>query len=301
MSGGNSLRKAFDYPAIQDSRAIAEIGRGLHIPALTAEAKHNEQNPGRAETKATINAALWYLGGEAGNALGGGGAGGAVADGVNGYTDAGVALDQANAANAAMQAAGSGAGLLAGGADTATNAAQLQQLAMQDMTNTGLLGSGGSTISPANLMQLNQPAPVTDLSVQAQAQPLRAIQDYAARYAGGVRNLGNNAYSGAQSLLGHSAGVPAEQAGAPVYDQSVNALRSGSSGSAVKNLGAQMGLKMLMPQQRPPPTVGMPAPQGQQGPLNNPYQSNPYGPGGNSLGLSEDQKQKLRAMGYQIP
>lgn len=74
-----------------------------------------------------------------------------------------------------------------------------------------------------------------------------------------------------------------------------------AGGSGASNLAVQMGLKMMQPPQAPPmPQAHMP----QQAPMQ-PLPT-PYGPEGNSLGMlgkgqmSEREKQRLRAMGYQV-
>lgn len=309
MSGGTALRKPLDWLAINDSRNAAQLGRTFHIPALTAEAKHNEQNPGRAETKGAINAALWFLGGEAGSALGGGDAGSAAGDTAgavgSGATAAGEGFyNGMTAAQIAQQLApiaegenvgSAAAGLLSGGGDSAMTAAQLGKIATADSLNMGLLGTGGTPSAGQVVQQaaLNNMAPVQDLSIQARSAPVRLLQDYAARAKTGL----SNEFGG---LFQRPTAVGAQQDSAPLYEQSVQALKSGStSGSGAKNLAMQMGMKMLEPQQPRPMPQAPPAPPGPQGPLTNPYQ-NPYGPGGNSLGLTEEQKRRLRAAGYQV-
>jgi hypothetical protein len=315
MSGGGP-KNDIERIAQMDSRAIAQFGRTLHWQGLVDEAKHNEANPGRAITKAGINAALWYLGGEAGSALNGSGgaadaAGGAAADAAGGYTDAGSALDLANQATPYVSDAAGAAGSLAGGGSQVT-AQQLGQAATQDSLNSGLFGAGAqpSSLQMSQMTQpggiLGQAAPVTDNSVQAQNSLLRGIQDRAAMAYG----RGRDALSGAMNL--NQAPVAAQQDGAPVYDQSVNARNAAfanaqdrmamglapKSGNGGKNLAMQMGVKMMSPTQPRQMPEGRPAPQGQQGPLNNPYQNSLTM--NNSMGLTEDQKQRLRAMGYQV-
>jgi hypothetical protein len=299
MSGGGP-KNDIERIAQMDSRAIAQLGRTLHWQGLVDEAKHNEANPGRAITKAGINAALWYLGGEAGSALNGSGgaadAGGAAADAAGGYTDAGSALDLANQATPYVSDAAGAAGSLAGGGSQVT-AQQLGQAATQDSLNSGLFGAGAqpSSLQMSQMTQpggiLGQAAPVTDNSVQAQNSLLRGIQDRAAMAYG----RGRDALSGAMNL--NQAPVAAQQDGAPVYDQSVRALQGAKSGSFAKQLAMRQGMNMFQPRQPQPMPQGRPA-QAQQGPLNNPYQNSLTM--NNSMGLTEDQKQRLRAMGYQV-
>jgi hypothetical protein len=78
----------------------------------------------------------------------------------------------------------------------------------------------------------------------------------------------------------------------------LDTLASGSSTGKGGLLAQQMGMKMLTPQQ-PPQQMPMARPQGggQQAPLTNPYGTS----AGNSMGLTEEQKRRLRAQGYQIP
>lgn len=114
-------------------------------------------------------------------------------------------------------------------------------------------------------------------------------------------NALKNANSGtplSQNLLnyGKAAGDNAMNGGL------LNQLTSGG-GSGSKMMAAQQGLKMMFPEQqqyRAPPAQAF---QGQQGPLPTMYERNsgPYGTSaGNSLGFTEEQKRKLRDMGYPI-
>src|SRR6185437_12464374 len=77
-------KKPFEQVAAQDSRNLADLFNKVGFQGAEDEAKHNVQNPGRAITKSAISAALWYLGSEAGDALGSSGtaadAGGTAAD-----------------------------------------------------------------------------------------------------------------------------------------------------------------------------------------------------------------------------
>lgn len=267
MSSGG-WKKPFEQIAGQDSRVAAELGRGLHWQGLVDEAKHNEQNPGRAMTKATINAALWYLGGEAGSALGGAGeAGAAAGEGAyNAMTAEQIAQNLAPVA--AGENVGSMGGLLAAGSPQgASTAGLLSASAPQGLANTMESAITDTGYTPSSL-------------------------GYAVQ----------NANSANGTSLGQNLGNYYKDAATNMQNGSMlNHFMSGASGQQSKQLAMNMGLKMLTPQQPQPMPQGAPAPQGQQGPLNNPYQNNPYGPGGNSLGLSEEQKQKLRAMGYRIP
>jgi hypothetical protein len=87
----------------------------------------------------------------------------------------------------------------------------------------------------------------------------------------------------------------------------------GSMGRVVcENDGGLQGLKMMFPDQQNARPAPAPPMQGQQGPLPSMYSGHPYqarpmantGPygteAGNSLGFTEEQKRKLRELGYPI-
>jgi hypothetical protein len=158
-------------------------------------------------------------------------------------------------------------------------AAELQALAAQEAlaggygaANTaaieggGLLGSGAAEQAAA---------PVVDKS-------LAAVADHSVN-----ASLGQQAYNGMQGLFSNAAG-------------------GGGPGSAGKLFLAQQGMNMMAPRPGPQAAPGRPMQAGNTGPLTNPYgsSSGPYGtPQGNSLGVSsltEEQKRKLRAAGYNV-
>lgn len=85
-----------------------------------------------------------------------------------------------------------------------------------------------------------------------------------------------------------------QQAG--LLDKGRLALSAGSGTGKGGMLAAQMGMGMLNPQQPQQPMGAPPPQQPPAQPLNNPYGSQ----AGNSMGFTEEQKRKLRAMGYQI-
>lgn len=161
-SGGNPLYRLVK----QDSRNFATIGNAIGWQGLEDEANHNVKNPGRAITKAAINAALWYIGGEAGSALGGGeGAGGAAAASTDAAESGGtLALNAAGTAvtpyatqaaqQAALQAAQQSALQYTGGLDPETLAGQGGMGVSQNGIGPGSLlnQARGAVNNPSSLM-----------------------------------------------------------------------------------------------------------------------------------------------------
>jgi hypothetical protein len=160
-------------------------------------------------------------------------------------------------------AAGAGAAGEAGAGAAGGEAADLaaQQAALQAAQGGGM----AATDESAGLLGANYAAPVSDLSINT---------------------------------------VPVKEAStqAGLLDKARLGFTGGNSSTTGKGglLAQQMGLKMMMPQQQPQRApMGRPAPQASNEQLHYAYGT----PQGNSLGspLTEEQKRKLRAQGYQIP
>jgi hypothetical protein len=165
----------------------------------------------------------------------------------------------------------------------------------------GLLGAGGEAAGaageaavPAFEGAVASGAATTTEELAAQQAAQQALQQGGAGILGGapVTDL---------STMGNTVPVKDLSTQAGLLDKSRLALSSGSSSGKSGLLAQQLGMKMLQPQGQQQP---MPAPRPQGGsmePLRSPY-GQPYGTSsGNSLGLlTEEQKKKLRAQGYQI-
>jgi hypothetical protein len=135
VSGGG-WKEPFYAVAKNDSRNAAWLGNAIGWQGLEDEGKYNTKNPGHAVTKAAEYAAMYYLGGQIGQYLGGG---------SQAAPAAGAVVDES--AGLAMNA----------GTTTAQQAAQQQ--AMQ-----AALSSGDESLG---LLGANYSAPVSDLSVMA--------------------------------------------------------------------------------------------------------------------------------------
>lgn len=271
MSGGG-WKKPFEQVAAQDSRNLADLFNKLGIQPAEDEARHNVRNPGRAITKAAEYATMGYLG-----SLAAGGEGGVAADAANSAPGAYEALTAEQIAqNLAPVTMGENVGLLAGGTpETASS------LAMQSATPQagGLLNS----LAQGKQLAMNQAYRAMVPGVGSQQADMLAAQtgDF------GAYGLGQTmkAASGAQGLS------PMQS----TMGQYGGRIMSNLGGAKGKSLALQQGMKLAMPQQqqRPMPSAP-PAPQGQQQPLTNPYQNSLM------MGLSEEDKQRLRALGYRI-
>lgn len=137
----NGLKDLLEKPAAQDSRNIRDFANKIGWQGLEDEANHNVQNPGRAITKAGINAALWMAmpgGGEIGDAVQGGGAalGDAEQELASQTLQQGLtnSLQQGIAQQAAQQATSQGLeqGLLSGAKDLG------QQSITDELANQGI-------------------------------------------------------------------------------------------------------------------------------------------------------------------
>lgn len=275
MSGGG-WKKPFEQVAAQDSRNLADFFNKVGWQGAEDEARHNVRNPGRAITKAAEYAVGGYLGslaagGEAaGAADAAGAAGGAAGEGAYGALTA-----EQIAQNLAPIAAGENVGtagiLAAGSPEAAGNAGILSSLSSaKDSLGTGIANTAYRSMVPGVGSQQ------ADM-LAAQTGPF------------GPYGLGQTmqAASGAQGLS------PAQS----LYGQYAGKLMSGVGSAKGKQLALQMGMKALAPQQPRAMPQGAPAPQGQQQPLSNPYQNSLTMNQGN---LTEQQKARLRAMGYPV-
>jgi hypothetical protein len=118
-------------------------------------------------------------------------------------------------------------------------------------------------------------------------------------------------YNSGQGVLGNVANYGKAAGENAMNGGLLNQITSGG-GSSQKTLQAMQGLKMIFPEQQQGRSAQAPPMQGQQGPLPSMNQRSmsharpmsnvgPYGTSaGNSLGFTEEQKQKLRELGYDI-
>jgi hypothetical protein len=327
MSSGGSLKHFFEQPAVEDSRVFAQMGRTFGIPALTAEAKHNEQNPGRAITKASEYALASYLGTylAAGDAASAGAASTDAAEsgGTLGLNAAGTSVSPylasqvgsasgvaAQMAAAATDAAESGGTLALNGAGTAPYQlagglpGQAQQFAaaqaLQPPANTGLLnslqngyGQAKGAIGNAYDAVGNKAASLAYRGMVPGAGTQQA--DMLAAQTGdfGGYGLGQTmkAAAGAQGLS------PYQQIAGQYGGNLLNSVSGVGSSGAGRSMALEMGKNMLTPQRQPMPQGAPMRGGGSEAPLTNPY-------GQNSLtinSMSDAEKQKLRALGYNIP
>lgn len=269
-SDSNPLKNPLYWMVKQDSRGASQLGRTLGWDWLTQEGKTNQDNPGRAITKAAEVAATMYGAGLLGGAEAG--AGGVAADGLAGAaSDAGL-LTAADASAGGVSAAGTG--LASQAAPVA--ASMLPEGAANSLGAGPLTNAAYSTMVPG---------------VGSQQAAMLAAQtgDFGAPGLG----LTMQAASGAQGLNPASA----------YLSNLVGRGLTGGASAASSAKKAQLALKGYQMMQPHPPPMQQARPMmgggGQQAPLPNPYGS----PAGNSLGLSsltEAQKQQLRAMGIQI-
>jgi hypothetical protein len=275
------IKKPFEQVAAQDSRNLADLFNKVGFQGAEDEAKHNARNPGRAITKASINAALWYLGGAAGDALGGGGGAAANAGATAGETTAD--------ALAASQAFGNMAG---------ATTEQLMQQAIQNAALEQAGAAGGQLVSGAagdvgkGLLDTYAPKAFQGAAQAAKEAPSGGLLSNAAyralvpgvnpeqaqMLAAQTGDFGPEGLGMTMQSAGTAQGLsPAQQALAK-YGGNYLGANAGTSGK-VGNLALQMGLKSLQPQQQQRP--GSPPPQqGPITPLPMPYQN---GGGPNSL------------------
>lgn len=183
---------------------------------------------------------------------------------------------------AAGTAAGVGAGAAAAGAAGAYGAGTLTaaELAQIAAAEEAAAAAGGTAAGGEAAGGLLTGAPVTELSANATPVVDKSVEAGLLDKAG---YYGNGLFSG------------------------------GGGGGSSKALLAMQGLQMMAPQQNPTSRPAAPPMQGQQGPLPTMYGQQgyqarpmsqnvgPYGTAaGNSIGLTEEQKRKLREQGYQI-
>jgi hypothetical protein len=245
-NGGSSnpIKDPLYWLVKQDSRAAAEVGRGLGLDFLRDEGKYNQKNPGHAITKAAEYAALYGLG--------------------DYFLGAGSATE--------------------GGMD-----------AVQAGENVGSMGplaanaAGGATMTAEQL---------------AEQQAMQQLAQQAPQGLGNTMEAGMMDTGYTPSSLWHALNNPnATATSAANRTLGTTLSGGGGGGSTSKLMAAQQGLKMMFPQQpqyQPPPQRQF---QGQQEPLPTMYGRNqgPYGTAaGNSVGFTEEQKKKLRDMGYKI-
>jgi hypothetical protein len=286
----NFLKRLIYKAVAQDSRNFSDLGNKLGWDWLEQEGKTNTENPSRALRKAAISAATWYAGGLLGA---GAGAGGSAAS--SGATSAAeTAAEQAawSAAPYAYQAASPAAEM------TAQQLAQQAALEASKQGTAGVLqnypsaaldsmgnaathagpGGGGAMelldygSTGANGMMNGSP-PVTDYSL-IHTSPWNAIKN-ANSFGEGASNLGAWAKNG---LLDSSNGITPKQA-----------------------MMGQQAMGLLSPQQSaPPPAPPPPMRQPQQPIQQEPSTYEIQAMLANKQSLSEEQKSKLRSMGYSV-
>ena len=206
------------------------------------------------------------------------------------------------AASAAAWYLGALAG--AGGADAGAAADTGGAAADAAIPMTGMFANaGGAGINSLTQQQL------ADMAIQAANQQAPASSSLLGNTAGLMKSSLLDPAPGV-TLPGHGIGAAVDSAlinnGGGQAASYLNSLlgRSGVMGGSAGSKGTQLGLMGLqMMQPHTPPPQGMPQRAGgqqDQGPLPLPYGS----PAGNSLGtdmpLSEEQKRRLRAMGYRV-
>lgn len=225
---------------------------------------------------AAAAAATYFSGGAAAPALGAAGAGAAGA-GAAGATTAGMTAAEILAATAGV-AEGEAAigGLLA----AAPEAAMAPEIAA---ASKGLLATGQSQ----GLMGHAYNALMPGMGSEQAGLLAQQTGEF------GLEGLGKTmqAASRAQGLS------PGQATGS---DALGGLLSKTGSMSPKEAMNMKSGMDLLMPQQQQPQSAPPPRQQSQnqEQPL-----TNPYGPGGNSLGLNnmtEAEKRRLRAMGYQV-
>jgi hypothetical protein len=301
MSGGD-WKKPFLRVAQIDSQNLKHLGQDWNLPWLENEAAHNEKNPGRAITKAAEYAAMWYAGGLLG------GTEGSVGAGATDAAESGGTL--------ALDAAGNAVPYVAQGAVEAADPAV--QLAA-DPSLWESLKSGASAAKDAVTQGTNSiksgwnsikevPKAITSTVDKGLYQAVPGVgSEQAGLLAQQTGDFGAYGLGKTMESAASADGLSAMQQAMGNYGGKAMELLGKGGDASQKFAKAQQVMGLLNPQQqRQPMPMGAPPPrqQADTGPLSTPYQSNPYGPGGNSmglLGLSEEEKlRKLRAMGYQV-
>lgn len=196
----------------------------------------------------------------------------------------GYGVGKAAATMAALYSGGLLGGASGAGAQTAAGMTPELLASAESSVAPGLLqGLGNTTMESALTDTGYTPSSLLNAFKNSAANPLGSSTNALGQ---NLANYGSNtATTLKQTAMNNPAGL----------------LSGGGGSNGGKNLAMQAGLKMMQPPQAPP----MPrSPPPQQGPIE-PLPS-PYGPSGNSLGmlgktqLSEQEKQRLRAMGYQV-
>lgn len=275
MSSGvwDEIKKPLYKTTAEVSRSSAKLGNATGFDYLENEGKKNTDNPGRAIGKAAAAVASWYAGGLLG--AGAGATGGAAGE-------AGTLVAEQAAEEAAKQAAieamkqealnsaqyAGQQGLLSGGEQVASEGAKRGLL---DTTRHALkssfgMGGGQGGVNVGSSMSA-APGP----GVVAPGKQFMAMMD------SGLINSGNSQLAG---KIGTDSGL----------------LGMNGGQRAAMNLGGKL---MQQPQQQP---MSQPMRQQQSQPYE-PMQS-PYGGGGGMygglMGMSEEEKRRLRAMGYPV-
>jgi hypothetical protein len=196
---------------------------------------------------------------------------------------------------AAEYALGGYLGSLLGGGEAAGAAAPAVDESAGLAMNAG--GAAGTTAGQLASQQAAQQA-LAQAAPQGLANTMEAGLTDTGYTPSSLWNALSNPGASSVSAANRALGTSASQTGL------LGNLTSGGSTGKGGMLAQQMALKLMQPQGQPQQPMGHPSQGGSMAPLANPYgtpQQGPYGtPAGNSIGFTEEQKKKLRAMGYQI-
>lgn len=276
MSSGvwEDLRKPVDQVTTRASQNAKHLGQDWNIQYLEDEGAKNEKNPGRAYGKAAQAVAAWYLGGLLG---GSGGAAGSSAGG------------------AAASGAGEAAGAVAETAAQEMARKAAEEALKQELLNSaqyasqqGLLSGAGETASQGfgNTMEAGL------LDTGYTPSNLGYAFKNSSMLKGGSPSLGQNLQNfGSQRMTEAQNGAMLNRAMAP--------------GSGARDYAFRQGVNMMQPEEQPR-QQSQPfryEPQEQQPIYGQSGQGGPYGGlmGGEIYGqMSEEEKRRLRAMGYQV-
>lgn len=287
---GSGWKKPIYKVAEMDSKGFQKLGRVLGWEGLEEEGKRNADNPGRAIGKATQYALTYYLGGLLGGGAEGAGAGADVAEsgGTLALNAAGTGVQQyaTEATKLAMeeslkQAAQQGAqetakqGLVESGKNALTSGWNSLKEVPTNAMNSLKSGINNIGASPASLNTNSMESALMDTGYTPSSLKYAFQNANADNGAGLMQNL---------AKFGRGSAF------------------NGTGQEAAKNyMKTQQIMGLLNPQQGQQPQQMAPSPRYQQAEAQ-PLES-PYGPGGNSMGLlgmTEEQKKKLRAMGYRV-
>lgn len=256
----NPLKNPLYWLVKQDSRAASELGRALNLDYLTEEGKRNQENPGRALTKAAASAATWYLGGLMGAEAAGAGQGvlGAAAEGAKGLTAAEIA---------AQEAALASQGLMGGAAPAIEQGASM-------------IPQGANALAPQGWGTNVMESALTDTGYT----PSSLFQAF------NNANAANNT-SLSQNLAAYGRQGMANLKNGSMFNQAL---------ASMDDPKARLAMKMLEPQPQPQAPAAPPPRQGPIEPLPTPYGPGGNSMGMDPMRLTEAERQRLRRMGYRV-